>query len=155
MKEKELSVTEEVNVKEKVWDYREKEEKFLQELTKNLAEKTNALAITATDEGGFFACGFANLLDMPEFFDIDITKNLFQVVDELDYFRGLFPSEDDEDIHVLLGEELGPKLQGPYGFVFATYKIPGKIQGQIGVLGSNRLDYTNVVPTVRYFGNLI
>lgn len=155
MKEKELSVTEEVNVKEKVWDFREKEEKFLHELTRNLAEKTKTLAITSNDEGDFFACGFANLLDMPEFFDIDITKNLFSVVDQFDYVRSLFPSEDDEDIHVLLGEELGPKLQGPYGFVFATYQTPGKVRGQIGVLGPNRLDYTNIVPTVRYFGSLI
>lgn len=155
MKEKEVSVTEEVGVKEKVWDLREKEEQFLQELTRNLAEKTKTLAITTTNEGGFFACGYANLLDMPEFFDIDITKNLFSVLDEYDYVRGLFPQEVDEDIHVLLGEELGPRLQGPYGLVFASYKTSGTVTGKIAVLGPNRLNYTYIVPTVRYFGNLI
>ncbi|HKC14911.1 MAG TPA: hypothetical protein VKC89_03045 [Patescibacteria group bacterium] len=156
MKEKELSVTEEVGVKEKVWDLREKEEKFLQELTKNLAEKTKTLAITTTNEGGFFACGYANLLDMPEFYDIDITKNLFSVLDEYDYFRDLFAEDpENENIHVVLGEELGPKLQGPYGFVFTNYETAGNIKGHIGVLGPNRLNYTYIVPTVRYFGNLI
>lgn len=156
MKEKDLSVTEEVGVKEKVWDLREHEERFLKELTKNLAEKTGALAITATDEGDFFACGYANLLDMPEFYDIDITKNLFSVLDEYDYFKPLFAETDDEDIRVLVGEELGPRLNGPYGFVYRKFKSAnGKASGEIGVLGPNRLNYTSVVPTVRYFGDLI
>ncbi len=155
MKEKELSITEEVGLKEKVWDLREKEEKFLQEMTKSLAEKTKTLAINTTSEGDFFVCGFANLLDMPEFYDIDITKNLFSALDEYDYFNNLIPQVEDEEIHVLLGEELGPKLQGPYGFVFTSYKTPGSLKGKIGVLGPNRLDYTYIVPTVRYFGNLI
>ena len=154
MKEKDLSVTEEVGVKEKVWDLRDKEERFLKELTRNLAQKTKALAITTTKEGDFFCAGYANLLDMPEFFDIDITKNLFSVLDEWDYFDRLFSGDQDEDIRVLVGEELGPKLNGPYGFVYRRFKTPSG-EGEIGVLGPNRLDYTYVVPTVRYFGNLI
>lgn len=155
MKEKEVSVTEEVGVKEKVWDFREKEDKFLQEITRNLAEKTKALAIITTDEGDFFACGYANLLDMPEFYDIDITKNLFSFLDEYDYVRNLFPQEEDEDIHVLLDEELGPRLIGPYGFIFTSYKTTDNVKGRIGVLGPNRLNYTYIIPTVRYFRDLI
>ncbi len=156
MKEKELSVTEEVGLKEKVWDFREKEHQFLKELTRLLADKTKALAVTTTDAGDLYYCGFANLLDMPEFFDIDITKNLSSALDEFDYFNQIFSGNlGDNDIHILLGEELGPKLQGPYGFVFIRYKTQGKLSGEIGVLGPNRLNYTNVVPTVRYFGSLI
>lgn len=154
MKERELSVTEEVGVKEKVWDLREKEERFLKELTRNLAEKTKALAIITTDQGDFYACGYANLLDMPEFFDIDITKNLFSVLDEYDYFNNLISGGQDEEIRVLVGEELGPRLNGPYGFVYRRFTTPSGF-GEIGVLGPNRLNYTYVVPTVRYFGNLI
>src|SRR5579871_5582563 len=45
MREKDLSVTEEVALKEKVWDYREQEQQFLREVTKCLASKTGALAI--------------------------------------------------------------------------------------------------------------
>lgn len=155
MKEKELSLTEEVGVREKVWDLREKEKEFLKEVTKSLADKTKALALTTTNEGDFFACGFANLLDVPEFYDIDITKNLFSAIDEYDYFWDLLSRDFDENVHILLGEELGPRLQGPYGFVFTGYKTPKSLKGYIGVLGPNRLDYTYVVPTVRYFRELI
>jgi heat-inducible transcriptional repressor len=82
MKEKDLSVAEEVSLKEKVWDLRERERDFLKELTKALADRTKALAVTTTNEGDVFCAGYANILDMPEFFEIEMTKNLLTAVDE-------------------------------------------------------------------------
>ncbi len=156
MKEKELSVAEEVAVKEKLWDYRERDQRFLKEVTKRLAEKTKAMAVITTDEGDIYCSGYANILDMPEFYDIDITKNLLGLVDEFDLFREIFAqSVGEEDIHIMLGEDFGPKLSHEYGFVFTNYKTPLHSGGQIGVIGPVRLNYTNVVPTVRYFGGLI
>ncbi|MGH7245431.1 MAG: hypothetical protein ACREGI_00680, partial [Candidatus Levyibacteriota bacterium] len=156
MKEKELSVAEEVAMKEKVWDFREKEAQCLRAVTRSLAEKTRALAVVTTDDGDVFAAGYANILDMPEFFDIDITKSLLSAIDEFDKLRSLFVNMDsDEDTHVLVGEDLGPSLQGPYGFVYTTYHTHENLNGEIGVLGPTRLNYTSVVPVVRYFGDLI
>jgi heat-inducible transcriptional repressor len=156
MKEKELSVAEEVSLKEKVWDLREKEREFLKEVTRTLADRTKALAIATTNDGDLFCAGYANILDMPEFFDIDLTKNLLAAIDEAEFFQNLFLGQvDDEDIHILLGEELGPKLNGPYGFVYTKYHTAMNLKGEIGVLGPSRLNYNYVVPTVRYFGDLI
>lgn len=155
MKEKELSVAEEVAVKEKVWDYRDRVERFLKEVAKSLAARTKALAVVTTEAGDLYAAGYANILDMPEFYDIDLTKTLLEITDEVEYFQKLCQSATGEDVHVLLGEELGPRLSGPYGFVFTHYETPMHLAGEVGVLGSTRLNYTSIVPTVRYFGNLI
>lgn len=156
MKEKELSVAEEVSLKEKVWDLREKEREFLKEVTKALAERTKVLAVVTTNEGEMFCAGYANILDMPEFLDIDLTKNLLTVIEEHEYLKQLFLGQtDDDEIHILLGEELGPRLNGPYGFVYTKYHTSLNLTGEIGVLGPSRLNYTNIVPTVRYFGDLI
>lgn len=156
MKEKDLSVTEEVAVKESLWDFRSREQRFLKELTRSLAEKTKALAVATTQEGDIYCSGFANILEMPEFFDIDVTRSLLSAVDEFDYFRNLCESIiGDEDVHILLGEELGPKLHGPYGFVFTRFQTPMHKNGEVGVMGPARLDYTYIVPAVRYFGDLV
>lgn len=156
MKEKELSTVEEVALKEKVWDYRDTMQRFLKETTKSLAEKTNTLAIAVTDQGDLFASGYANILEMPEFFDIDVTKTLLEALDEYECFRGIFSSiGDEDDIHVLIEDELGAQLKGPYGFVFSHYQTPLHITGNIGVLGPARLNYTSIIPTVRYFSGLI
>lgn len=156
MKEQDLSVTEEVAVKESLWDYRNREQRFLKELAKALADKTKALAVITTNEGDTYCSGYANILDMPEFFDIDVTKSLLSTIDEFDYFRNLFSNIIvDEEVHILLGEELGPKLHGPYGFVFTRFKTPMDKNGEVGVIGPARLDYAYIVPAVRYFGNLV
>ncbi len=156
MKEKELSVAEEVSMKEKVWDIRDKEREFLKEITHSLAEKTGVVAIAATDAGEYFISGYANILDMPEFFDIDLTKALLTAIDEFECFKPLFDAAGaDDDVQILLGEDLGPRLPGPYGFVFKRYLTSENGGGEIGIIGPARLNYTYVVPTVRYFGNLI
>lgn len=155
MKEKDLSVTEETAVKESLWDYREKEDKFLRRLTKSLADKTKALAIATTADGDVYCSGYANILEMPEFFDIDVMKSLLLSMDEFEDHQRFFADIASEDVQVLLGDELGPDMKGPYGFVFTHYKTPMQLTGEIGVLGPSRLNYTQIVPTVRYFGDLI
>lgn len=156
MKEKELSTVEEVALKEKVWDHREKMQKFLKEVTKSLAAKTNTLAIATTNEGDVYCSGYANILEMPEFFDIDVTKTLLEALDEYGSFESIFGTvNDNEGIHILIEDEFGGSLKGPYGFVFTEYKTPMDIEGRIGVLGPTRLHYMSIIPTVRYFGNLI
>ena len=156
MKEKELSVAEEVALKEKVWDLRDKEKEFLQGLTKALAEKTKSLAVTSTDDGEMFFSGYANILEMPEFYDIDLTKSILLAVDEFECFKNIFAGIiDDEDIHVLMDDELGPAFQGALGLVFTHFTTPMNVKGEIGVLGPARLNYNYVIPTVRYFGDLI
>lgn len=156
MKEKELSTVEEVALKEKVWDYRERQQRFLKEATKSLAEKTNTLAIATTSDGDIYCSGYANILNMPEFLDIDVTKTLLEALDEYGYFENIFNAiHDDEDIHILIDDELGAQLKGPYGFIFTQYSTPQHFSGRIGVLGPARLNYTAIIPTVRYFGGLI
>lgn len=157
MKEKELSVVEEVALKEGVWDYRDKMQRFLREVSRSIAEKTKALAIVTTNEGEVYCAGYANILEMPEFYEIDITRQLLVAIDEYGLFQELFAivKDDDEDVHVLLGEDLGARLRGPYGVVYTHFETPMHLSGEIGVIGPVRLNYNSVIPTVRYFGDLV
>lgn len=155
MKEKELSTVEEVSLKEQVWDDREQASTCLREVVRSLAQKTGNVAIAVTDEGGLIAAGYANILKMPEFYDMRTTEALLSILEEEDYIRDLFRGEDEADIHILLGDDLGPRLQGPYGFVYAKYTTPMQHTGEIGVIGPARQNYSQVVPTVRYFKQLI
>lgn len=155
MKEQELSVAEEVAVKEKIWDYRNESEKLLREATRNLAVRTKNLALAATNEGDIFSAGTCNILEMPEFYDIDVTRNLLALLDQSDYFTKLIEKFlNDEEIQVLLGDDLGNKVYANYGFVFGRFHA-GDQEGVIGVLGPARLNYPYIVPTVRYFSDLI
>jgi heat-inducible transcriptional repressor len=151
MKERDISVGEEVAMKEKVWDYREQSSRFLREVTRSLAENTGTLAIATTSEGELYCSGYANILDMPEFYDIDVTKHLLDALDRHDYIQQLTsqPVEHEEDVQILLGDDLSSILQGPYSLVYTSYETPLQHRGAIGVIGPVRLNYTYVVPAIR------
>lgn len=156
MEEKELSVADEVSVKEKIWDYKDQLEKLLHEAVRVLANKTNSLAVSATDKGHLYHAGYANILDVPEFFDIDVTKTVLSIIDDFNQLNKFFQkSFGEEDIHILMGDEFGMPFLKPCGMVFIKFETKDKIHGSLGVIGPCRLNYPFIVPTVRYFGNLI
>lgn len=156
MREKDLSVAEEVEAKEKVWDARNKEDKFFRQITQNLAQKTHSLAVTTTGDGGIYFAGYSNILEMPEFYDFDVTRNLLSLLDNQPYFGRIIEKLQENGLGIFLGDELGDALYNPYSFVFAKFDTKNhETQGCIGVVGPARLRYEQVVPFVRYYGDLI
>ncbi len=155
MQQKEMSVTDEVSVKEKIWDFRSKQDKLLREATKALAEKTHTLAISTTIGGDVYYAGTANLLDMLEFYDMIATKNLLLVLDQFDFWWGIFGRVGIEaPFHVIFGDDLKQNYLANCGMVYAQVHTP-KIDCAIGIVGPARLNYSYVIPVVSYFGHLI
>lgn len=156
MKPENLSVAEEVAVKEKVWDYRNQFEKLLRESTKELARRTKLLSLATTDEGDVYTAGMANILEAPEFYDIDLTKTILSCLDRFDFWQELIEKslDEEEEIHILLGDELGMELFEPCGFIYTDYQV-GPKSGAIGVIGPARFRFGRIIPIVKYFGQLI
>lgn len=156
MEEKKLSVAEEVAAKEKVWDSRFNFDKLMREATRALAKQTNTLAVAATKEGDIYHSGYSYLLEMPEFYDIDITRTVLSMIDEAEALLNLFGKSFDEgSVHFLFGEEMGYDFLEPCGMVFTHFDAGPKKSGSLGVIGPCRFHYSRVIPTVRHYGNLI
>ncbi len=154
MKTKDMSVADEVAVKEKIWDYRQEIDKLLREATKTLAEKTKTLAVTATKDGDLYYAGAANILDMPEFYDYDLTHHLLATLDHYDFWWDLIGRSEDP-IEILLGEDIWSRsVLSQCGAVYAKFTTP-HISGAIGVVGPSRLNFQYIIPVVRYMGGLI
>ena len=156
MKPKELSVTEEVTVKQNIWEHRAEREKLLRDATRGLAQFSKAMSLAATDEGDIYAAGVGNILDMPEFYDIDITKYLLDTLDKYDYWWNIIShlQESDDPLAILFGEDLGNDILRQCGGVFIRFNSSSH-KGAIGVIGPSRLNYQRVIPMVRYIGQLI
>lgn len=155
LKPKDLSIAEEVAMKEKVWGHRHEMDKLLKEATTMVANKTKSLSLIITQSGAIYYAGIAHILELPEFYNIELTRRIFFLLEEFDFWRKLFFEENiDEEYKVIVGNELGEQLE-PCGLVFTRFKTARNGLGTIGVLGSNRLDYGYVIPMVRYIGNLI
>ncbi len=154
MKTKDLSVAEEVAVKEKIWDYRQEIDKLLREATKTLAQKTKTLAITATGDGDLYYSGASYILDMPEFYDYELTHDLLATLDQFDFWWKLVEHGADPS-DVLVGDAANSgNVLGHCGVVYKKFATP-HVSGAIAVVGPFRLNYPTIVPVVRYMGGLI
>lgn len=163
MTPKTLSISEEIGTKEKMWDYRNEFEKLLIEATRELAKQTRSMAVSTTEQGAISYSGASNLLEQPEFFDIDVTRTILSLLDNQQYWFDLIQRTlnvanevygGEELVHLLIGEELGMQHLEPCSFIYQRYTA-GPHRGVIGVIGPARSRYPQVVPLVDYFANLI
>jgi len=156
MQEKELSVAEEVAAKERVWDSRFDFDCLMHEVVKALAQQSKTLALAEVEEGEIYHAGYANILELPEFYDIDVTRTILSLLDETEEVKKLFSRcFGEEEVHLLLGDELGYDFLESCGMVFTNFDAGPKKRGSVGVIGPNRLDYSRIIPLVRYFGDLV
>lgn len=156
MKPKSLGVSEEVAVKEKVWDVRHEVNKLLKEATLALAESTNTLAIAITDENDIYYAGMGNILEMQEFSDLSLAHTIFEMLDRSSWWTNIFEKRINmnEPFYVILGSDWEEEMLGGCGYVFSTFDAGG-VKGSIGVVGPLRLNYSYIIPTVEYLSNLI
>jgi len=155
MEEKALSLKDEVAIKEEFAQPTQRYDKLLRHTARILADQTHSLAIATDDEGDIYAAGMANILDMPEFYDIDITKTVLSMLDKTEMLNQIFGQLDPQDqIKILFGDELGMPYLEPCGFVITRYRMP-EHTGVLGIVGPCRLDYPIVIPTLRYFAQLL
>lgn len=154
MKERQMSVADEVEAKEKVWDIRQHEPQFLREMVRNLAQKTGTLSLAVTDKGELFYSGYAHILETPEFYDIDIAKNLLTILDNYAFLYQVMQRIESQ-CSIFLGDDFPEESFQPYGFVFSRFQTRHNRSGSIGIIGPARLRYEMVIPTVRYYGSLV
>ncbi len=157
MEEKQMSLTEEVKTKEKVRNSKGDFNKLMDEATEALAQSTNALAVAMMDDDeNSWSSGYAHFFDNPEFMNFHLCQSVFGLLEESRRMHELFFERTTglSLIEVLFGEELGWPYFEPIGVVASRFSAGGR-NGAIGVIGPFRLNYGAVIPTVRYFRNLI
>ncbi len=156
MKEKELPISAEVSMKEHLWQQRYKEQKLLREAVRSLAHRCQMLALAIDADGEMYYAGAANILDFPEFEDIDVTRFVLSLFDEYPKLQQIIGKAVGTDpLHILFGDELGYEHLIPTGFVFYRYENREGGNGIIGVIGPARMNFPVVIPYVRYTSNLI
>ncbi|MBW7944547.1 hypothetical protein H3C70_04050 [Patescibacteria group bacterium] len=158
MKEKELSVADEVSAKEKVWDARKELDSLLYQVVKSLAERSHALGIAMaerSDHPRLYHSGYSNLLQMPEFYDINVMRQVLSMIEEIRVLEEIFDQGATESvIRVVYGEELGNRYLAPIGVIFMNFDVRD-LHCRIGVIGSHRFDYPYIIPMMKYYRALI
>lgn len=156
MEEKQMSLVDEVKVKEEIRDAKGDLDRLLAEATHQLAEKTQSLALIVTDEGKVWHAGYANIFSNPEFADLAVCSALFSFLEEAEKIHDLFfqSAGFENPINVLFGEELSWPELSPVGILTSHFRARGR-NGALGIVGPVRLSYPTIIPILRYFSNMI
>ena len=108
-----------------------------------------------TSSRHLYHSGYANLLQMPEFYDINVMRNVLALIEEVQMVEDIFNSAVSENpIQVIYGQELGNRNLEPVGLIFMTVRAQGQ-PCHLAVLGSSRFDYQYIIPMMKYFRGLI
>ncbi len=157
MKEKPLSTVDEVAYKHSIWDERNKEYRMLSQATRVLAEKTGLLSLVTTNSGELYYAGVCNLLDQEEFSNMDISKTLFNRLDQVAFWEEILKQVymSDRDLLIILGQDdFRDPMFDCCASIFGEFESPA-LKGIIGVIGPKHIHYEDVVPQIRFFSQLI
>ncbi len=97
-----------------------------------------------------FLGGTKQLLNQPEFRDVERVRNLLGILEEEKVLKDLLQGDEDSGLKVTIGSE--NKFTGiqDCSMVQATYRLNGQIVGTMAVLGPTRMEYGKVISVMDY-----
>ena len=97
-----------------------------------------------------FLGGTKQLLNQPEFRDVERVRNLLGILEEEKVLKDLLQGGEDSGLKVTIGSE--NKFTGiqDCSMVQDTYRLNGQIVGTMAVLGPTRMEYGKVISVMDY-----
>lgn len=156
MQEAQLSVAEEVATRERIWDQRHNMYQMMQTAARALANRLETVSIVSLQGGPMYSAGYSYLLAMPEFFDIDVTRQVLSISDNIPSWmvRIIQQNMNSRDIQIVFGEELNEPYLEPVGMLFSQFQVGESHPGIVGVIGPARMNFSYAMPWLRYYANL-
>ncbi|RLA94543.1 MAG: heat-inducible transcriptional repressor HrcA, partial [Deltaproteobacteria bacterium] len=100
--------------------------------------------------------GQTNLLNYPEFSDVEQMKKLLATFEEkTKIIRLLDKCLSSGGVHIILGSEAEFQDVQDMSLISSTYSRGGDILGALGVIGPTRMDYSRIIPLVDYTAKLL
>jgi heat-inducible transcriptional repressor len=108
------------------------------------------------DNAGLFIEGTSNLLDLPEFADLDRTRALLRALEEKSRLVSLLGRVlRTEGVQVMIGSEsLDADLHG-CSLVASNYHAGDTVMGTVGIVGPTRIEYAKAIGLVDHLARVL
>lgn len=113
--------------------------------------------INQIDSSEVYLEGTVNMLNYPEFSDVDKLKEFLGLMDKKELLGRLLNelSQSNGNVTISIGEENKIEKMKDCSLVTTTYKVGNIVIGTIGVIGPTRMDYSKVLAAVNFMKNRI
>ena len=112
-----------------------------------------AEVIHSEEEVEIYTSGATNIFRYPELSENGKASELISTFEEkrqlADLVNRTLADEENHGIQVYIGQETPIQAMKDCSVVTATYELGEGLQGTIGIIGPKRMDYANVVSTLK------
>ena len=108
---------------------------------------------------GIYVQGTANIINQPEFADVERMRVLFQMFEEkgrlVKILNECIASNPPEGVKIAIGSELGVPGMRDFTLITASYASSDHTTGFLGIIGPTRMQYERGISIVEYLGRLV
>jgi len=107
---------------------------------------------------GVYVQGTANIINQPEFADVDRMRMLFQMFEEKGRLVKILNeciSSSPEGVRIAIGSELGVPNMRDFTLITSSYASSDHTIGFLGIIGPTRMEYERGISIVGYLGRLV
>lgn len=106
-------------------------------------------------EGRIYLGGVYNILNQPEFHNIDKLKTLLSLLEKENLLHEILSDKKANGLSVRIGVENNQEEINDCTMITATYQMGDHMQGKIGVLGPTRMEYSKAITIVEHLSKIL
>ena len=110
-------------------------------------------AVSEMVKNKYYVSGQTNILNFPEFQDIDKVKDIFNLMNEKDIFK--LVSLNNNNITVNIGNDNQIKAMEDCTVISVPYDNGNGERGAIAVIGPTRMEYQKIIPLLDYIAKYL
>ena len=99
--------------------------------------------------------GSANLLEYPEYSDVNKARNFLAVLESKDTVRRLLSRDGGMEITIRIGPENQMPELNDCSIVTASYRVGDHSSGTLGIIGPTRMNYNRVISVLDFMGRAL
>jgi len=109
--------------------------------------------------GSVYLQGTTNIINQPEFADVERMRSLFQMFEEkgrlVKILNECISSSPLDGVRIVIGSELGVPGMRDFTLITSSYTSNDHTTGFLGIIGPTRIEYERGISIVGYLGRLI
>jgi heat-inducible transcriptional repressor len=108
---------------------------------------------------GIYLQGATNIINQPEFADVERMRMLFQMFEEkgrlVKILNECIASNPPEGVKIVIGSELGVADMRDFSLITSSYESSDHTTGFLGIIGPTRMQYERSISIVGYLGRVV
>lgn len=143
-----------VRAKQNISKYRHNRERLIREAVQQLSFLTKMMSVAMTDTTMYYG-GVSHLVSQPEFSHVEDLKRIMNIVEDYDLLNRVFSVSAPSEVKVVIGPEIGLDALKECAVIYRNFDYFRDEKGIIAVLGPTRMDYSRIIPSVKFVSEVL